>query len=62
LKQRSRQRLEAAQMEFLRTVLGLTALKIRNTEIRGRLNVKKKKDNKMERPNSSSKTGLGSIA
>jgi hypothetical protein len=36
-----KQRLEATQMKFLRAVLGLTALEIRNVDIRGRLNVKK---------------------
>jgi expansin (peptidoglycan-binding protein) len=41
LEQRSRQNLEAAKMEFLRTVLGLTELKIINTEIRGRVYIKK---------------------
>ena len=41
LKQRSRQRLEAAQMTFLRAIFRLTAIhKIRNTEIRARINVK----------------------
>jgi hypothetical protein len=41
LKQRCRRRLEAAQMKFLRAVFGLTTLeKIRNTEIRARLDVK----------------------
>jgi hypothetical protein len=40
LKQRNKQRLEAAQMKFLRSLLGLTRLdKKRNTEIREQLNV-----------------------
>ena len=43
LKQRGTQTLEAAQMKFLRTLLGLTTLdKIRNTETGEILNVKKK--------------------
>jgi len=58
LKQRSRQRFEAEQMKIFRAVLGLTALdKIRNTEIRARLSVKKnkKKKNKKQKQTKNAK-------
>jgi hypothetical protein len=41
MKQSGRQILGAAQIVFLRAFLGLGTLKIRNTEITARLNVKK---------------------